>query len=116
MTPLLVLLGMTSPISPAQQPGVPVLPPPSRVQPAPQVPVALCLADFSRAFTPLPGRHEVWLIHPCTKQPVQVCFTLPPGRMKRFEVEDRSIEFEFDKCEVRIDFRKNGKVEIDYDD
>jgi len=45
-----------------------------------------------------------------------VCFTLPPGRMKRFEVEDRDIEFHFDKCEVRIEFRKNGKVDVVYDD
>jgi hypothetical protein len=74
----------------------------------------LCLADFSRTFTTLPGKHEVWLIHPYTKELVLVCFTLPAGRMKRFEVDDRWIDFKFDKCMVKIDFRKNGKVEIDY--
>ena len=109
MMPLVLVLGL---FAPAQQPEVPVLPPPGRLEPA--VPVALCLADFSRTFTPLPGKHEVWLIHPCTKEPVLVCFTLPAGRMKRFEVDDRWIDFKFDKCMVKIDFRKNGKVEIDY--
>jgi hypothetical protein len=110
MTPLLFALGLIAPAQP------PVLPAPTPVLPAQPVPVALCLADFSRAFTPLPGKHEVWFVHPCTKQPVLVCFTLPAGRMKRFEVEDRDVEFHFDKCEVRIEFRKNGKVDVVYDD
>ena len=113
MTPLVVLLGL---ISSAQQPGVPVLPAPARLQPAPQVPVAVTLAEFSRGFAALPGKHEVWFVHPCTKHPVLVCFTLPGGRLKRFEVEDRDVEFHFDKCEVRIEFRKNGKVDVIYDD
>ena len=90
MTPLLLVLGLTAP---AQPPRVPVLPPPGQVEPArpvpgQQLPVVLTLTDFSRTFTPLPGKHQVWLIHPSTKQPVLVCFTLPPGRMKRFEVDD----------------------------
>ncbi|HVL10916.1 MAG TPA: hypothetical protein VM529_00020 [Gemmata sp.] len=110
MTPLLLAVLLGTPAQP------PVLPAPARVEPALPVPVALTLADFSRAFAPLPGRHEVWIVHPSTKQPVLVCFTLPPGRMKRFEVEDRDIEFHFDKCEVRIEFRKNGKVDVVYDD
>jgi hypothetical protein len=105
----------------AQQIQPPVLPPPTRVEPlaSPRVqplPVAMTLAEFSRAFAALPGKHEVWLIHPRSRQPVLVCFTLPPGRMRSFEVEDDWIEFEFEKCDVRIDFRKNGRVEIDYDD
>jgi hypothetical protein len=105
---------------PQPLPGQPVpqlpQPQPLPTQPLPQTPVVLKLADFSRVFTPLPGKHDVWLLHPTTCQPVRVCFTLPPGKMKRFEVEDRSIEFEFDKCEVKIEFRKNGRVEIEYDD
>jgi hypothetical protein len=113
MTPFLLVLGL---VAGTQQPPVPVLPPPGRVQPVQPVPVAMTLATFSRSFAALPGNHEVWLIHPRTKQPVLVCFTLPPGRMRSFEVDDDWIEFEFDKCDVTIDFRKNGKVEIEYDD
>jgi hypothetical protein len=125
MTPLLLSLGL---FTTAQPPGVPreipiplPLPAPGRPvpvplpapQPAPQpVPVALTLAEFSRTFTPLPGKHEVWFIHPSTKQPVRVCFVLPEGRLKRFEVDDRWIDFHFDKCKVTIDFRRNGRVEV----
>lgn len=116
MTPLLLALAI------AQPPQFPVLPPPGRVQPIPvpafpvPQPAVVTLADFSRTFTPLPGKHRVWFVHPSTGQPVEVCFALPPGRMKRFEVEDREIDFEFDKCEVRIEFRRNGTVKIEYDD
>jgi hypothetical protein len=122
MTPLLLALALAGP---AGQP-VPQLPPPGRPQPlpqplpppmaVPQAPVAFTLPDFSRGFAALPGKHQVWFVHPCSKRPVEVCFTLPPGRMKRFEVDDRDIEFEFEKCEVRIEFRKNGTVKVEYDD
>lgn len=126
MTPLILALGLTAP---AQPPAFPQLPPGVRVQPQvpqpvfrvppqlpPQAPPAVTLADFSRLFTPTPGKHHVWVVHPCTGQPVAVCFTLPPGRLRRFEVDDRWIEFRFDRCEVRIDFLRNGRVDVDYDD
>ena len=59
----------------------------------------------------------MWVVHPDTRQPVKVCFVLPPGKLEDFEVGRRSIRFEF--CggkEVEIDFRKNGTVRVDYDD
>lgn len=125
MTPLFIALAL---LAPAQPPGVPreipipqPLPSPGQSvpvplplpQPAQPVPVALTIAEFSRTFTPLPGKHAVWFVHPTTKQPVLVCFTLPEGRLKRFEVDDRWIDFHFDKCKVKIDFRRNGKVDVD---
>lgn len=112
MTPILLALAL------AGQPSrpVPVLPPPARFQQVPVVPVAVTLADFSRVFAATPGKHAVWFVHPCTGQPVEVCFALPGGKMKRFEVDDREIEWHFDKCEVRIEFRKNGTVKVEYDD
>jgi hypothetical protein len=59
----------------------------------------------------------VWVVHPATGQPVKVCFTLPGGRLKEFEVEKRSIRFEFrDGQEVEIEFRSNGTVRVEYDD
>lgn len=86
--------------------------------PGPQV-QALTLEQYSRVFTPTPGKHDVWLIHPCTRQPVLVCFTLPHcGKLERFEVNSRSIEIEFDRpdLEVNIEFRRNGTVKVEYDD
>jgi hypothetical protein len=89
---------------------VPVVP----VQPAPQ---AVTLTDFSRFFTPTPGKHEVWIVHPVTGQVGKVCFVLPPGKLKEFEVGKRSIRFEFrNGQEVEIEFRNNGTVRVDYDD
>ncbi|MBA4188360.1 MAG: hypothetical protein C0467_10185 [Planctomycetaceae bacterium] len=125
MMPLFLVLGLSvagqPPLPPpaARPIELPVpqpmpLPAPQAIPvPAAQVPVALTLAEFSRTFTPLPGKHQVWFIHPSTGKPVLVCFTLPEGRMKRFEVDDRWIDFKFDKRTVSIDFRRSGKVEVE---
>ncbi len=92
-------------------PGYPVL------RPQPVVPPAVTLSEFSRFFTPTPGKHDVWIVHPATGQPVKVCFALPGGRLKEFEVEKRSIRFEFrNGQEVEIEFRSNGTVRVEYDD
>lgn len=126
MTSLLLGLALTTP---GQPPILPSTPLPPRVQrlpqgipggpvlPAPQQ--VLTLAQFSRAFAAIPGKHDVWMIHPRTGQPVLVCFTLPVGgRLERFETGDDWIEFEFNKpdFQVEINFRKNGRVEVEYDD
>lgn len=98
---------------PVVRPVVPAVP----VRPFPVAPAAVTLADFSRFFTPTPGRHDVWIVHPVTGQPVKVCFVLPPGKLKEFEVEKRSIRFEFrGGAEVEIEFRGNGTVRVEYDD
>ena len=83
----------------------------------PVQPQAVTLGEFSRFFTPTPGRHDVWVVHPVTRQPVKVCFTLPPGRLQEFEVDRRTIRFEFrNGQEVEIEFRNNGTVRVEYDD
>ncbi len=127
MMPLIIALGLLSPAQPPLPPlpaplpvPLPLPAPPPAPLPVPEraipvAPRAFTLAEFSRGFTPLPGKHEVWLVHPVTRQPALICFTLPPGRMKRFEVGDRYIEFNFDKCEVRIDFYRNGRIKVDHD-
>lgn len=98
---------------PVLQP-VPVFVPQPLPVPAPQ---AITLADFSRFFTPTPGKHHVWVVHPVTRQPVAVCFTLPPGQLKEFKVDRREIRFEFrGGFEVEIEFRNNGTVKVEYDD
>jgi hypothetical protein len=103
---------------PIVAPVVPVIPaiPQPIVIPIQPVPQAVTLTDFSRFFAPTPGRHDVWIVHPVTRQPVKVCFTLPPGKLKELDVGSRSIRFEFrGGSEVRIDFRNNGTVRVDYD-
>lgn len=144
MTPLLLTLTLTSPAQPpvfrpapppavvVQPQFVPVPPRPPVVvvpvpvptrpvyyppAPVPVVPPAVTLGEFSRYFTPTPGRHDVWVVHPVTNQPVKVCFALPPGKLRDFEVNRRSIHFEF-SCgrEVDIEFLRNGTVRVDYRD
>jgi hypothetical protein len=100
-------------IVPATYPAYPSYP----VVPAvPQAPPAVTLGDFSRLFAPTPGRHDVWVVHPVTGQPVKVCFVLPTGKLRDFEVGRRFIRFEFARGQaVEIDFRANGTVRVDYD-
>ena len=93
---------------------VPLITPVVPIQPVPQ---AVTLTDFSRFFAPTPGKHDVLFVHPVTGLPVKVCFVLPAGKLKEFEVEKRSIRFEFrGGAGVRIDFRNNGTVKVDHDD
>lgn len=121
----------TTPVGPAfYPPAVPAIPVAPAVPPVPAVPVVpapgfvpqtpvLTLEQFSRLFTPTPGTHHVWLIHPRTQRPVAVCFTLPQcGKLDRFEVRRRSIEFDFCRpnVEVEIIFRLNGTVDVRYRD
>lgn len=74
---------------------------------------AMTLEEFARCFRPTPGTHHVCLIHPVTCRPVEVCFTLPPG-CPRVRVSRREIEFDYGRREVEIQFRRNGRVEVDY--
>jgi hypothetical protein len=113
VVPVIVPVVRPVPVVPIVQP-VPIIAPVVPVQPVPQ---AVTLTDFSRFFTPTPGKHDMWIVHPVTGPPVKVCFVLPVGKLKEFEVERRSIRFEFrGGAGVRIDFRNNGTVKVDYDD
>ncbi|MBM3982446.1 MAG: hypothetical protein FJ304_19690 [Planctomycetes bacterium] len=146
MTPLILSLTLTAPAQPpiytpgvqlapgvrlqpqvtpfpTYRPPVVVVPVPVPVYPVyptypvvPNVPNAVTLSEFSRFFTPTPGRHSVWVVHPVTRQAVQVNFTLPGGRLQEFEVDRRTIRFEFRGGQrVEIDFRTNGTVRVEYD-
>lgn len=99
-------------------------PPPSEVLPPPQsipvppppavIPVRpLTVSEFVASFRPLPGTYEALLIHPKTGCPVKVCFTLPPGCIRRVRVNGHKIEFVY-KCQrdVVIRFLHNGRVWI----
>ncbi len=80
----------------------------------PVVPQAATLSEFSRFFTPTPGAHDVWIVHPVTRQPVRVSFVLPAGKLRSVDVDRRSIQFEFRNGIVDIEFRNNGTVDVSY--
>ena len=127
MTALVLSLALSAPAHPPAQPQFPLplpatpqfpLPPQFPAQPVPPAqPQVLTLEQFSRYFTPTPGKHRVWVVHPRTRRPVEVCFALPGGKMNDYEVDRDSIRFEFSGGEeVEIEFRSNGTVRVEYDD
>jgi hypothetical protein len=92
--------------------AVPNLPPPPVVPPPAVLPVhPVSVGEFVASFKPLPGKYEVLLIHPKTGCPVKVCFTLPPGCIRKVRVNGHKIEFVY-KCQrdVVIRFLHNGNV------
>jgi hypothetical protein len=99
-----------------QQPGKPEsLPQPQGAMPPPPAgPVvvqAMSHRDFACAFKPMEGTHKVWLIHPYTCCPVEVCFTLPCGCPK-VKSNRHEIVFDYGKNKVEIRFYRCGDVEV----
>jgi hypothetical protein len=72
--------------------------------------------EFAAAFQPLPGNYEVVLLHPYTRRPVKVCFSLPHGCIKEVEVDRNELQFDYGKFEVEVRFRRCGRVDVDLDD
>jgi hypothetical protein len=72
------------------------------------------LPEFSASFVPTPGIHEVTVIHPVSKRPIQVVFKLPEGKPK-IHSGKRSLEFIYGNKEVELIFRIGGKVDVRYD-
>jgi hypothetical protein len=105
--PAPVPVPVREPFTPPPPQGVVPVPPP-----APQR--ALTLEEFAAAFKPIPGTHEVVLLHPGSGQPVPVSFTLPEGCPK-VHVHRRQIVFDYGKHEVEVHFRIGGRVQVRYD-
>lgn len=95
-----VVIGRPTPAAPV----APVL-----VPQRPQIPV-YCLDTFARDFRPCPGKHHIAIIHPVTRQPVEVCFTLPDCKLRDLDVGRRSIEFDYGRHEIEIEFNRDGTV------
>jgi hypothetical protein len=103
------------------QPPVPVpapVPPGAIVPVPPNPPVVLTPAppmthrEFARIFKPMPGRYEVVLIHPGSRRPVHICFTLPEG-CPRVRVHHRELVFDYGHHhEVVIRFALAGRVRV----
>jgi hypothetical protein len=72
--------------------------------------------EFAASFRPQPGNYEVMLLHPYTRCPVKVCFTLPPGCLKEVEVDRNELQFDYGKFEVEVRFKRSGRVEVELDD
>jgi hypothetical protein len=89
------------------QPGIVVNPPPQPVI-APIVP-----RDFAKAFRPgpEPAKYEVLFLHPVSRQPVNVCFDLPPG-CPRVSYCCNSLVFDYGRHEVEIRFKLGGRVAV----
>lgn len=117
---------VVSPYRPAYRgdhPRMPAYPPPAPAYPVfappvlPPVPAhpPMTVEHFAKCFQPTPGKHHVCLIHPVTCRPVEVCFTLPHGcGCPKVKVCNRSIEFDYGRKEVEINFLRNGRVDVDY--
>jgi hypothetical protein len=110
------------PMPPAGPAGVPpgtVVLPPGAAVPAPgPAPVVVTPApplthqEFARIFKPLPGKYEVVFIHPGSRRPVNVCFTLPDG-CPRVLVRHRELVFDYGRHhEVVIRFALGGRVRV----
>ena len=75
----------------------------------------MTIEQFVRCFQPTPGVHHVWIIHPVTCQPVQVCFTFPANcGCPKVKHGRRYFEFDYGRKEIEVHFRRNGKVDVDY--
>lgn len=105
--PVIVL--QSGPVVPVPngQPPIEIAPAPALVAPA----KALSHEEFAAAFKPLPGTHEVVLLHPGTNQPVNVVFTLPQGTPK-VHVLRRALIFDYGRQEVEIRFQTGGRVKV----
>jgi hypothetical protein len=111
-------------VVPQPQPPVVIPPPPTPVPPGTVIPAPVPPAvvltpappmthqEFARIFKPLPGKYEVTLIHPGSRRPVNVCFTLPDG-CPRVRVRHRELAFDYGRHhEVVIRFALGGRVRV----
>jgi hypothetical protein len=88
-----------------------------RVQPPPPEPYAaspkgLTLAEFAGSFQPAAGPHEAVLIHPVSKAPVKVRFTLPAGTPRKVRVHRRELVFDYGRQRVKVRFVADGNVRV----
>jgi hypothetical protein len=111
------------PLQPAPQPA---LPPAVPIPALPTVPSftpttlrngvqVLSVADFAANFLPVPGPHQVVLVHPVTGSPIEVRFTLPNGTPRKVQAGRRDLEFDYGSRGVEINFEKDGTVTVNYD-
>jgi hypothetical protein len=88
-------------------------PPPVVVTPAPQAVLLQPVTpqQFAQTFRPGPGTYDAILIHPLTRVPERVRFTLPPGT-PRVTAGPRFVEFDYGTSRVIIHFVIGGGVRV----
>jgi hypothetical protein len=118
-----ILLGMCLSGQAVAQPPVPevILPvpqlPPPAVSLVPVIPAKPPSFDqFVATFVPVPGIHDVTIIHPVTRKPVNVVFRLPNEPLRKSWNTSTRITFNYGRSEVKLIFRIiGGKVDVRYD-
>ena len=96
-------------------PPVPVEVIKSTVPPVGQVVKAPKLAELARTFKAQPegGKYEVVVEHPCTCEPVTVCFSLPPGCPKRIVARKSELVIRYGPLRaVVIQFNRDGSYKV----
>ncbi len=104
-----------SPPIPNPPPDRPIpLPPPTTI--VPTSPPPMTVEQFGASFIPTPGVHQATIIHPCTKKPIDVVFSLPELPLKKTRVSKCRITYDYGKTQVVLIFRIiGGKVDVRYD-
>jgi hypothetical protein len=99
-------------ILPAPLPPSNTLPPPPTSVPV-KVPT---FEEFMAGFVPLPGIHDVTVVHPVTNKPVNLVFRLPDLPLKKTYKGKTRVTFDYGKTEVTLIFRLiGGKADVRYD-
>ncbi len=113
-----LLLSMLLTAQPAVQPSpgveyIPAPPPPTFLSPPPK---PMTLGEFGASFVPLPGIHDVTIVHPVTGKPINVVFRLPDMPIKKVYNSRTRMTFDYGKSEVTLIFRLiGGKMDVRYD-
>ncbi len=123
-----ILLSLCLTAEAAAQPPVPPPPvpmdlllpaplPPSGTLPPPVMPAKIPTFDeFVAGFAPLPGIHDVTVVHPVTNKPVNLVFRLPDLPLKKTYKGKTRVTFDYGKTEVTLIFRLiGGKADVRYD-
>ena len=74
---------------------------------------AMSLHNCANQFKPRPGSHFARIIHPTTGIEYQISFSLPPGTPNVVERRNKLL-FQYPNQTVEFDFKKNGRLDIDY--
>ncbi len=94
-------------------PPVVNVPPPGPVTAMQQPMVIPTHRQFAEALKPCCGKYRVLVIHPCTCQPVEICFELPDRCAKCVKASKDEIEVRYGLLSyVKIRFCKGGDVKV----
>jgi len=83
-------------------------------EPAPEAAgMAQTLQQFASAFVPVEGKYEAVFLHPSTRQPVRVWFTLPRGPWQVFATSKAVVFLSPRFGRVQLYFKGNGRVVVE---